>query len=321
MDLQPPATITGPTDILQEGARAQTSASAPRLRHCKPSRMTRGSNGSGERALIEVHDLVKSYDGVVVLDGFDLRIERGETCVLIGGSGAGKSTFGRLLVGLERPDSGEIWVDGVDIVKLGARDLDRVRRKFSVVFQGAALLDSMSVFDNVAFPMREEMHLTESEIRARVHHALRELDVDDAAAKLPGTLSGGMAKRVGIARAVVTDPELLVYDEPTSGLDPVSARVVDALIESTRAAHGVTSIVITHDMVTAHDVADQVVLLAHGKAVVAGAPADVFRSHAKEIEAFTRSSGVDLASLPPRTARRSAASLRAQLEKAHPPPA
>ena len=283
--------------------------------------MTSSTSTSGARALIEVHNLVKAYDGLVVLDGFDLCVERGETCVLIGGSGAGKSTFGRLLVGLERPDSGEIWVDGVDIVKLGARDLDRVRRKFSVVFQGAALLDSMSVFDNVAFPMREEMHLTEREIRDRVHHALRELGVDGAATKLPGTLSGGMAKRVGVARALVTDPEMLVYDEPTSGLDPVSARVVDALIESTRAAHAVTSIVITHDMVTAYDVADRVVLLAHGKAVVAGPPAEVFRSHAKEIEAFTRSSGVDLATLPPRTGRRSAASLRAQWERWHVPDA
>jgi phospholipid/cholesterol/gamma-HCH transport system ATP-binding protein len=281
--------------------------------------MTSGSSTSGARALIEVHDLVKTYDGLVVLDRFELRVERGETCVLIGGSGAGKSTFGRLLVGLERPDSGEIWVDGVDIVKLGARDLDRVRRKFSVVFQGAALLDSMSVFDNVAFPMREEMHLTEHEIRDRVHHALRELDIDGAATKLPGTLSGGMAKRVGIARALVTDPEMLVYDEPTSGLDPVSARVVDALIESMRAAHAVTSVVITHDMVTAYDVADQVVLLAHGKSVVAGPPAEVFRSHAEEIEAFTRSSGVDLATLPPRSARRSPASLRAQWERSHAP--
>ena len=267
--------------------------------------------------LIDVRNLVKRYDDKLVLNGFDLTVNRGETCVIIGGSGSGKTTFARLLVGLERPDVGEIWVDGVDLVSLGEQDFDRICRKFAVVFQKYALLDSMSVFDNVAFPLREELHLKEHEVRERVLLALRELDVADAASKLPGELSGGMAKRVGIARAVVTEPEILVYDEPTTGLDPVNARVVDGLIERMRERYCVTSIVITHDMVTAYEVADRVVLLAHGKAVAQGPAAEIFRSHGAEIEPFAVSSGIDFARLEPRTARKPAAEIRARWDEAH----
>ena len=229
-------------------------------------------------ALIEVRGLVKEYDGKVVLDGIDLDIERGETCVLIGGSGSGKTTLARLLIGLERPTAGEIRLGGVDLVKLSDSDLAAMRQRFAMVFQKYALLDSMTVFDNVAFPLREETRMPEREVRERVHLALSELEVDDAAKKLPGELSGGMAKRVGIARAVVTEPEILVYDEPTSGLDPVGSRVVDGLIERMRDRHCVTSLVITHDMVTAYEVADRVVLLAHGKVVAQGTPEELFRS-------------------------------------------
>ena len=266
-----------------------------------------GSSVTDAAPLIDARGVVKRYDDKVVLDGFDLTVNRGETCVIIGGSGSGKTTFARVLVGLERPDAGEIWIDGVDIVRLDERELDRVRRKFAVVFQKDALLDSISVFDNVAFPLREELHLGEHEVRARVLAALGDLDVVDAASNLPGELSGGMAKRVGIARAVVTKPEILVYDEPTTGLDPVNARVVDGLIERMRDRYGVTSIVITHDMVTAYEVADRVVLLAHGKAVAQGPPKEIFRSHGAEIEPFALSSGIDLSGLESRTARKPAA--------------
>ena len=275
----------------------------------------------GPPKLIEVRGLVKRYGDHVILNGLTLTVERGETCVIIGGSGSGKSTFARLLVGLERPDEGEILVDGVDIVPLRGRALEAVRRKFAIVFQSRALLDSMSVFDNVAFPLREGTHLREAEIGQQVHLALSELEVDDASASLPAQLSGGMAKRVGIARAVVMQPEILVYDEPTSGLDPVSSRVVDRLIERMRDHHGVTSVVITHDMVTAYDVADRVVLLADGKAAVQGTPEQLFREHAKEIEPFSQASGIDLERLAPRSKRKTVAAVRAEWEAAHPPDA
>jgi len=270
-------------------------------------------------ALIEVRGLVKKFDGKVVLDGVDLDIERGETCVLIGGSGSGKSTLARLLIGLERPTAGEIRLDGVDLAKLSDRDLAVMRQRFAMVFQKYALLDSMTVFDNVAFPLREETRLPESEVSERVHHALAELEVDDAAKKLPGELSGGMAKRVGIARAVVSEPELLVYDEPTSGLDPIGSRVVDGLIERMRERHCVTSLVITHDMVTAYGVADRIVLLAEGKVAAQGTPEQLFREHGGEIEPFARASGIDLAHLPPRGSRKPAAEIRARWDATHVP--
>ncbi len=261
--------------------------------------------------LIDVRNLVKSYGEKTVIDGFDLTVERGETCVIIGGSGSGKTTLARLLIGLERADSGEIFIDGENLVGMGDRDLDRVRRKFAFVFQKYALLDSMSVFDNVAFPLRETSDLSESEIRTRVHHALDELGVDEASKQLPAELSGGMAKRVGIARAIVTDPEILIYDEPTTGLDPATSRVVDGLIERMRSLHGVTSIVITHDMVTAYEVSDRVVLLAGGKSLAQGPPEDLFTAHGKELEAFALSSAIDLAKLAPRTGRTTPAAIRA----------
>jgi len=269
--------------------------------------------------LIDVRNVVKCYDDKVVLNGFSLTIQRGETCVIIGASGSGKSTFARLLVGLEQPDSGEIRIAGVDTVRLSARERDRIRKKFAFVFQQSGLLDSISVFDNVAFPLREARHLSATDIEKRVHLTLRELDIEDAASKLPGQLSGGMAKRVGIARAVVTEPEILVYDEPTSGIDPLGARIIDGLIERMRSLHGVTSVVISHDMVTAYDVADQVVLLAGGKAAAQGPPELLFRSHATTIEPFAEASGIDLSNLAARSSRVPAAKIRAQWVASHLP--
>lgn len=268
--------------------------------------------------LIEVKDLVMTYDDKVVLDRLNLTIERGETCVLIGGSGSGKSTLARLIVGLERPTSGQILIDGLDIAQLSERDLRKNRDRFAVVFQKHALLDSLTVFDNVAFPLREHEHLDEELVRQKVTYALRELGIEEAAQKLPGELSGGMAKRVGIARAVVVEPEILVYDEPTSGLDPVSSRVVDGLIDGMRERHCVTSIVITHDMVTAYEVADKVALLADGVVAAQGPPDEVFRAHGADIERFAVSSGVDVTQLPQRRERKTPAEIRAAWEATHP---
>ncbi len=260
--------------------------------------------------LIRVRGLVKRYGERTVLDGLDLDVERGETVTIIGSSGSGKSTFARLLLGLERPDDGSIHVGDVDLARASDDEVAAVRRRFAMVFQNHALLDSLTVYDNVAFPLREETDLDERAIRARVTEVLAELGVDAAAEKLPAELSGGMAKRVGIARAMVTEPEILVYDEPTSGLDPVTSRTVDGLVERMRAEHFVTSVVITHDMVSAYDVSDRVVMLARGKVVIDDAPERVFASHNADVLPFAVSSGLDIAHLAPRKHRRSAAEIR-----------
>jgi phospholipid/cholesterol/gamma-HCH transport system ATP-binding protein len=292
--------------------RKSRRLSAPRP---APSR-----ESAGPAPLIEIRDLVKRFGQKMVLDGVSLSVERGETVVVIGGSGSGKTTLARLLVGLERPTSGEIRLDGVDLVPLSEAELGRMRRRFAMVFQKYALLDSLSVFDNVAFPLREETDLDEAAIHARVMAALRELGIEDAVAKLPGELSGGMAKRVGIARAIVIEPEILVYDEPTSGLDPITSRVVDGLIEHMRERFFVTSVVITHDMVTAYHVADRVLLLAAGKIVADGPPEVVFTSHRDDIQAFAVASGVDLAELAARRSRKPPDQIRALWAAAQAPP-
>ena len=268
--------------------------------------------------LLEVRDDTKRFGDKTVLDGVSLRVERGETVVIIGGSGCGKTTLARLMIGLDRPTSGQILFDGIDLASLSDRELTPLRGRFGMVFQRAALLDSLTVFDNVAFPLREETDLDEQGIRERVIELLDELDIAHAADKLPGELSGGMAKRVGIARAMATQPELLVCDEPTSGLDPITSRTVDDLIEQMRDRFFVTSIVVTHDMVTAYEIADRVVLLARGKIVADDTPERVFRSHGADILPFAISSGVDLEKLAHRASRRSAAEIRALWAASHP---
>jgi len=278
-------------------------------------------------SLIDVRDLTRRLGGKLVRNGFNLNVERGETCVIFGVSGSSKSTFAhllacspaRLLVGSERADAGEIRVDELNIVGLDECEDERVRWKFASAFQNSALLESMSVFENVAFPQRETRQMGAAEIGRRVHHALIELNAEDAAKKLPGELSAEMVERVGIARAFVTEPAILAYDEPTSDNDPVDSRIVDELIVRMCKRYCVTSTVITHDMVTATDIPDCVIPLANGKAVAHGPPEEQFGSHGKDIEPFTRESGIDLAGLLPRTSRKSPAKILAQWKAAHQP--
>jgi phospholipid/cholesterol/gamma-HCH transport system ATP-binding protein len=186
-----------------------------------------------------------------------------------------------------------------------------VRRRFALVFQGGALLDSLDVYDNVAFPLREETTLDERQIRERVLLYLTELGIAGAAHQLPEDLSGGMVKRASLARALVTEPEILVYDEPTSGLDPLSARVVDGLIDQMRSRFFVTSVVITHDMATAFEVADHVALLARGRIIAQGTPEEFFVSQRDEVARFANASGIDPSRLPSRRDRPTSAMIRA----------
>jgi phospholipid/cholesterol/gamma-HCH transport system ATP-binding protein len=260
--------------------------------------------------IVVIRDLVKRYGDKTVLDGISLEIARGETYVIIGGSGAGKSTLVRHLIALEKPTAGQILVDGTDMVSLDDYSLAKMRRRFGMVFQKYALFDSMSVFDNVAFPLREQTRLPEREVRDRVMTKLKELQVDHAAKKMPAEISGGMAKRVGIARALVMEPEILIYDEPTSGLDPVTSRIVDSLIEEMRERFAVTSVVITHDMVSAFDIADRVALLVLGKIAVEGPPGAVLQSDREDVQRFVTSSGVDAQRLDERSSRKTPDQIR-----------
>jgi phospholipid/cholesterol/gamma-HCH transport system ATP-binding protein len=250
--------------------------------------------------LVVVEDLVKSYGDRLVLDHVSLHVDRGETLVVVGGSGAGKSTLIKQIVGLERPDAGRILVAGLDLLALGEVDLLAARRHFAMVFQNDALLDSLSVFDNVAFPLREELRLGEREVARRVMAKLEALALVDAKDKLPGELSGGMAKRVGVARALVVEPEILVYDEPTTGLDPVTSRKVDWLIDEMREKFLVTSLVITHDMASAYEIADRVMLLQDGRFVDEGPPERFFASTAQATRTFADASAVEPAKLAER---------------------
>jgi len=239
--------------------------------------------------------LTKRFGPHAVLDGIDLVCHPGETNVIIGGSGAGKTTLLRLLIGLEKPTSGRVEIDGEDIGPLSEFELNRVRRKFGMVFQYAALLDSLSILDNVAFPLREHTKKSEKEIRELVLDKLEKLGLGARVLDLfPAELSGGMRKRVGLARALMLDPKIIVYDEPTSGLDPLTTRTVDEMIEQARDLFGVTNVVISHDMASTFRIAHRVHVLVKGKIVASGPPMEVVKSERQDVREFIEASGVDL---------------------------
>ena len=228
--------------------------------------------------MIEVRQLKKSFGPQLILDGVDLRIESGESAVIIGRSGGGKSVLLKHLIGLLQPDSGEVLVDRENITRMAERQLLRVRRKFGMVFQGAALFDSMTVAENVAFGLRRHEHLTEAEIGKRVAAVLEMVDLPGTQQKKPAELSGGMRKRVGLARAIIYEPQIILYDEPTTGLDPIVSDSIDKLIIRVRDQLKVTSVVVTHDMRSARRVGNHVFLL-HEKQIYAhGPPAEFFAS-------------------------------------------
>jgi phospholipid/cholesterol/gamma-HCH transport system ATP-binding protein len=217
------------------------------------------------REVIAVDNLVQTIGGQEILRGFSLKVYEGETLVLLGRSGGGKSVFLRHLMGLMQPVSGGIIVDGQNIVGLKERELARVRRSMGILFQNGALFDSMSVADNVAFPLRERGAVDESLIAAKVDTALQMVNLHGQQEKMPVNLSGGMRKRVALARALINEPRCMLYDEPTAGLDPIVADSIDVLIRRLQRKLGVTSIVVTHDMKSAFAIADHVALLHEGR--------------------------------------------------------
>lgn len=227
--------------------------------------------------MLRAENLRKRFGDKVVFDAFDLEVRRGETLALIGRSGAGKSVFLKLVLGLIRPDGGRILLGGIDLVSLGEKELVEVRRRIGMVFQGGALFDSMTVAENVAYGLMERGLLPRQAVRARVAECLALVDLAGTEDLLPGALSGGMRKRVAIARAIAPQPELLLYDEPTTGLDPATAGRIDALIVDLQRRLGVTSIVVTHDMECVKRVSNRITLIEGGRNAWTGETAILLR--------------------------------------------
>jgi phospholipid/cholesterol/gamma-HCH transport system ATP-binding protein len=224
---------------------------------------------------LRVRGLTKRFGENLVLDDLDFDVERGKVNVIIGASGAGKSVLVKHFMCLLRPDKGAVWVDGTDVFSLGSHELASFRRKFGLVFQFAALFDSLTVEDNCAFPLREHTRKDKGEIAEIVKDRLAALGLDGTQKKYPGELSGGMRKRVGLARALVLNPEILIFDEPTTGLDPLATRNVDEMILSTAERYNVTSVVISHDMASVFRIADRIAMLHDRQIHFAGTPEEI----------------------------------------------
>jgi phospholipid/cholesterol/gamma-HCH transport system ATP-binding protein len=222
--------------------------------------------------MLKVRDLMKTIDGQEILRGVDLDVAHGETLAIIGRSGGGKSVLLKHLVGLMQPDAGEIWIEDQNIIGLNERQLGAIRQKIGILFQGAALFDSMTVAENIAFPLREAGERNPKVLRAKVREMLDVVELEGQEEKMPESLSGGMKKRVGLARSIIRRPKCVLYDEPTSGLDPVVADSINRLIRRLQKRLGMTSIVVTHDMKSAFDVANYIAYLHEGRIYFYGVP-------------------------------------------------
>ena len=236
--------------------------------------------------MIRLANVCKVYDGKYALRDINLNIKKGETLAVIGGSGSGKSTLLQLLVGLIRPDSGEIYIGGQETTKLTEKELDKVRLNMGMVFQYSALFDSMTVGENVAFGLREHKHLPEAEIQRIIREKLDLVGLPGVENKLPGELSGGMKKRVGLARAIAIEPEIIFYDEPSSGLDPIMTEKIDELISHTQQALKVTSVVVTHDMASACRIADRIAMVYEGELIAVDSVENFKNIKDERVQAF-----------------------------------
>ena len=239
-------------------------------------------NGS----MIAVQGLEKRIGAQEILRGIDLNVARGETLAIIGRSGGGKSVLLKHLIGLMRPDTGEIWVEGQNIIRMTERQLASIRQKVGILFQGSALFDSMTVAENIAFPLREAGERDPKVLRKKVSEMLEIMEMPGQEDKMPVNLSGGMKKRVGLARSIVRQPSCILYDEPTSGLDPVVSDSINKLIRRLQERLGVTSIVVTHDMKNAFHVADRIAYLHEGRIYFQGAPDELRNSSDQLIQDF-----------------------------------
>ena len=243
--------------------------------------------------MIRLVDVCKSFGEKEVLHHINLTIEDGETLAIIGGSGSGKSTLLRLLIGLIRPTAGEIWIGNQEITQLSEKELDKVRLHMGMVFQYSALFDSMSVGDNVAFGLREHTKLPETEIQRIVAEKLHLVGLDNAAQRMPSELSGSMKKRVSLARAIAFGPDIIFYDEPSSGLDPLMTAKIDELILHTQQSLDVTSVVVTHDMVSACRIADRIAMVHEGRIIALDTVENIKHSQDERVRAFFRTVAID----------------------------
>jgi phospholipid/cholesterol/gamma-HCH transport system ATP-binding protein len=238
--------------------------------------------------MIKLVNVEKSFNGQLVLDSLSLEAPEGKITAIIGPSGGGKSVLLKHMIGLMKPDRGKVLVDGEDITVMGKGQLNRVREKFGMLFQGAALFDSMTVFENVAFPLEEKTRLSPAEIRQRVHEALEHVGLREVDSKYPDELSGGMKKRVGLARSLLLNPRIILFDEPTTGLDPIISKAINHLIRDTHDKFGFTAVIVTHEVPAIFELCHYVAMLFEGKVLIAGTPAEIMNSPDPCVQQFIR---------------------------------
>jgi phospholipid/cholesterol/gamma-HCH transport system ATP-binding protein len=243
-------------------------------------------------AMIEIVDVHKSFGAFHVLQGVNLRVEKGESMTVIGGSGSGKSVLIKHIIGLLFPDRGQIIIDGQDLNKLDEYGLNDLRMKFGMLFQGAALFDSLTVWENVGFALKQHTKLSDKEIRKMATEKLALVGLKDVEDKMPADLSGGMKKRVGLARAIAMDASIILYDEPTTGLDPINADAINDLIVDLRKKLGVTSVTITHDMQSAYKISDRIAMLYKGSIQEVGTPEQIKNTTNPIVRQFISGSAV-----------------------------
>lgn len=242
--------------------------------------------------MIQLIDVHKSFGDNHVLKGINLEIRKGETMVILGGSGSGKSVILKHIIGLLRPDRGRVIVAGKDLGTLKERALDELRKKFGMLFQGAALFDSLRVWENVGFAIRQQTHIRDEEIKEIAKEKLTMVGLRGVEELMPSELSGGMKKRVGLARAIATEPEILLYDEPTTGLDPIMADAINELVLEMKQRLHVTGVAITHDMTSAYKIADRIAMLYEGKILEVGTPEEIKNSKNPVVHQFVTGSAV-----------------------------
>jgi len=249
------------------------------------------ANAAHTNTTIDIQGIVKHFGDQLVLDELSLEVFTGETIVIIGGSGCGKSVLLKHMIGILKPERGRIFINGTDIVPLSESRLLEIRSQFGMVFQSSALFDSMNVWENVAFSLTEHKTMPRKEIDERVKYCLDLVGLGGAGEKNPAELSGGMRKRVGVARAIAHEPKIILYDEPTTGLDPVTGDTINDLIIRARERLAVTSVAVTHDLHSAYKIADRIAMMVNGKITVVGTPSEIRASEDRALRQFIGTSG------------------------------